>query len=110
MEVSITARHGSITEEANDLIRQKAAKLPRFYERVTHVDVVIDLQHTDEPAVEMKVSAEHHDDFFAKATGNNVLTAVESVVQKLEQQLKKYKGKLTNHKHAKVVLNGEVDE
>lgn len=98
MEVSITARHGSITEEAHELIRQKAGKLPRFYERVTQVDVVIDLQHSEEPDVEMKVSAEHHDDFFARAKGNNVLSAVESVVQKMEQQLRKYKEKVTGHR------------
>lgn len=105
MEVSISARHGSITEEANDLIRQKAAKLPRFYERVTQVEVVIDLQHS-EPEVEMKVCAEHHDDFFAKAHGNNVLSAVESVLQKIEQQLKKYKEKITSHHRGSISTAG----
>lgn len=98
MEVNITARHGSITEEAQELIKQKASKLPRFYERVTQVEVVVDLQRSEEPDVEMKVCAEHHDDFFARAKGHNVLSAVESAVQKMEQQLRKYKEKVTGHR------------
>lgn len=99
MDVNVTVRHGSISDEAVDVIRQKATKLTRFYDRVTQVEVVVDVQKMEHPEVEIKVCAERHDDFFAKDDGNNVLSAVESVVRKLEQQIKKYKEKLTDQRH-----------
>ncbi len=59
---------------------------------------MVDLENTQSPKVEVKVSAEETNDFFAADTGSNVLTAVESVVRKLETQLRKHKEKLTGHR------------
>ncbi len=100
MEICITARHGSISDEAFALIRQKVERLSRFYDRVTMVNVVIDTPckgesgRRGESGIEMKVIAEHSNDFFATGSGNNILSAAESVVQKLEQQLRRYKERL----------------
>jgi putative sigma-54 modulation protein len=91
VEICITARHGSLSSDAAELIRQKVEKLTRFYDRVSSINVVIDLHKRGESGVEMKVMAEHANDFFAASSGNNALSAVESVVQKLEQQLRRYK-------------------
>ena len=84
MEICITARHGSLSSDAAELIRQKVEKLTRFYDRVSSINVVIDLHKRGESGV-------HANDFFAASSGNNALSAVESVVQKLEQQLRRYK-------------------
>ena len=46
----------------------------------------------------MRVSAEHKHDFVAHDRTDNLLTSVESVVHKVEQQLKKYKSKLQDRR------------
>ena len=98
MEVSISTRHGEISESTHDKIEQKVQRLPRFYERTTGIEVIVDLKKPELPEVEIKVSAEESDDFFAADTGNNILTALDAVIQKLERQLRKHKEKLTNHR------------
>jgi len=79
------------------VLEQKARKLTRFFDRITAIKITVELKSEITPEVEIVVSAEEAEDFVAKDSGNNVLTALESVVQKLEQQLRKHKEKITNH-------------
>ena len=95
MEILVNAKHGELPESVKQTIHNKVAKLPRFFDRTTAIDVIVDLEHTDKPKVEIKVSAEHADDFFAADTGRNVIVALDSVIGKIEVQLKKHKEKLT---------------
>ena len=98
MEISISAKHGQISDSIQDTIRQKVQKLPRFFDRTTGIDVKVDLENSDSPKVEIRVSAEETNDFFAADKGSNVINALDRVVQKLEQQLRKHKEKLTGHR------------
>lgn len=100
MQVNISARHGDLNPDTQEIVDQKVRKLLKFFDRITSISVTIDLQNDSEPDVEVKVSAEETDDFVARSTGNNILTAAENVVQKLEQQLRKHKEKITNHRNA----------
>ena len=97
MQVTISARHGELATSTQELLEQKARKLTRFFDRITAILVTVDLKSEAKPEVEIVVSAEEAEDFVAKDSGNNALSAVESVVQKLEQQLRKHKEKLTDH-------------
>ena len=73
-------------------------KLRRFYDRITSIAVTVDLENEDSPHVEVRVTAEHHDDFVAADNGGQVSAALDSVIHKLETQLRKYKEKLTGHR------------
>ncbi len=96
MEICITTRHGSISDDAFSLIQQKVEKLGKFYDRVSLIEIMIDPPRKGESGVEMKICADRANDFFARGSGHNVLSAVENVIQKLEQQLRKYKERLLN--------------
>ena len=100
MQVSISARHGNMNPDTQEVVEQKARKLLKFFDRITSISVTVDLKTDGSPEVEIKVSAEEAEDFVAQDSGNNILTATESVVHKLEQQLRKHKEKLTSHRHA----------
>ncbi len=79
-------------------MRQKVSKLPRFFVRTTGIQVIADLRHAESPKVEVIVSAEETADFFASDTGTNVIAALDRVVNKIEQQMRKHKDKLTEHR------------
>ncbi len=98
MRISISAKHGQLTESVQETIRKKVEKLPRFFDRTTGVVVLVDLADSDNPKVELKVTAEETADFFASDTASNVVAALDSVVHKLERQLRKHKEKLTDHR------------
>ncbi len=98
MQVNVSARHGSLTGPDQEIIREKSEKVRRLFDRVNAVQVTVDLQHQDQPHVEINVSAEHTQDFVASAKASTVLSALDACIQKVEQQLRKHKEKLTGHK------------
>ena len=102
MEIKISARHGSLSQTTQDKISTKVEKLTRFIERVKSIEVTANLENADVPEVDIQVSVEHKQPFVASERGEDLLTVVETVVQKLEQQLRKHKEKLQNHHRGEV--------
>jgi putative sigma-54 modulation protein len=98
VQIRITHRHGNLSEETQEFIRQKAGKLLHIFQRIMMIEVVVDV--VAEPKfVEFLVSAEHKHDFVANASAKDILTAVDAVVEKLEKQVRKYKERIQDHKH-----------
>ena len=98
VEIKVVAKNGDLSPSIQETIRQKVSKLPRFFVRTTGIQVVADMRHVDSPKVEVIVSAEETKDFYASDTGNNVIAALDRVVNKIERQMRKHKGKLTEHR------------
>ena len=80
MRISISAKHGPLSESVQQTIHQKVEKLPRYFDRTTGAEVLVDLKNADQPKVEIKVSAEETNDFFAADSATNVLAALDSVL------------------------------
>jgi len=98
VQINISTRHGDISSDSHDRIAEKAQKLPRYFDRLTAVNVTVNLEHKEEVNVEICASAEHHEDFVATAGGSNVIAAYDSAANKLEKQLRRYKDKRTGHR------------
>ena len=97
MQIKISTRHGHLSEETQEFIRQKANKLLHLFGRIMMIEVMVDVSN-DHKFVEFLVSAEHKHDFVANETSKDVLTAVDAVLHKLEQQVRKYKEKVQDHR------------
>ena len=97
MQVRISTRRGDLSQATQEKIAKKVEKLQRFFERLTSVDVTVDLTKADEPAIEIVVSAEHQNNFVAKDSSKDMFGSLDTVVAKLEQQVKKHKEKIQNH-------------
>lgn len=98
MQVNVSARHGNLQPGDHDVIVEKAEKLRRLYDRINAIDITVDLQQQDKPAVEIQVSAEHADDCVATADGSTVISALDVAIPKVEQQLRRLKEKKTGHR------------
>ncbi|MBI1903566.1 MAG: ribosome-associated translation inhibitor RaiA [Planctomycetia bacterium] len=94
----MSARHGHLSDTTRQRILEKVEKLPRYFERLTSIGLTVDLTDETAPAVELLVSAEHKHDFVAAERSESLLTSVETVVQRMEQQLRKYKDRLQDHR------------
>ena len=97
MQTKISARHGRLTDETKEFIKDKADKLLHFFERLTSIEVTVDLKG-DLKMVEFNVSAEHKHDFVARESHSDIRAAVDLVLVKLEKQLRKYKEKVQDHR------------
>ncbi len=94
MQISISARHGQLSETTRAKITTKVEKLAKMFERLSAIEVTVDLEHSEKPTVEICVSAEHKHDFVAKETADEMWAAMDGTVHKIEQQLRKYKEKV----------------
>lgn len=100
MQINISTRHGHLSSETQDKITSKVDKLRRFNDRLSAVDVTVDLEHTETPSVEVRVSVEKSSDFVATDQHGSLLAALDSCLHKVEQQLKKHKEKVVGHRGA----------
>ena len=98
MQINISARHGDLSPASQEKVTEKVQKLSRFFDRITAIQVTADLEHRDNPSVELRVSAEHRDDFVETDQSGELMAALDGAVHKMEKQLRKYKEKLTEHK------------
>ena len=98
MQINISTRHGHLSQASQEKISEKISKVSRLFERLTGVDVVCNVEHPESPEVEIRVSAELHDDFVATETSSSLMAAVDGALHKIEQQIRKHKEKLKGHR------------
>lgn len=112
MQVKISARHGHLSSETQAKITDKVEKLRRLFDRVTAIEVTVDLEHRESPSVELRVSVERTDVLLATDTAASVIAALDATIHKLEQQLRKHKDKRRGHRArgAKSIVAGEPAE
>lgn len=97
VQVEISCRHGSTVPVVTEQIRHKAEKLLTFFERVTAIGVTLDFTAEGVKA-EILVDAEHKHNFVSLGVAPDALTAFELSLAKMEQQIRKYKEKVQDHR------------
>ena len=110
MQVNIAARHGHLKAEDQQLVTEKVEKIRRLFDRINAIEVTVDLERRERPWVEINVSAEGHEDFVAQCESTSVLGALDGAVHKAEQQVRKHKERLTDHKVGRVAHEDFVPE
>jgi putative sigma-54 modulation protein len=97
VQISISARHGHLSDITRAKITAKVEKLARLFDRLQTIEVTIDLEHEETPTVDILVSAIGKHDFVATESGGSLMGAVDGTIHKLENQLRKYKEKAQDH-------------
>lgn len=111
MNIKINTRHGDLSEATRQKISEKLIKLERFVDRIAEVQVLVNLDQKDSPNVEVAVITDWKKDFRANYSGNDILGSVDQIVDKISQQVKKFKEKQYEHTRAgRPQLEEPVDE
>lgn len=113
MQINISARHGHLSPATQERITEKLETVRKFFDRITSIQVTVDLEHREKPSLELCVKAEHHDDFVALVHADTVLACLDGALEKIEQQLRKHKEKLKDHRvvgHKHIETETESDE
>jgi putative sigma-54 modulation protein len=98
VQIKISARHGHISEATQEFIREKAQKLTRLFERLTMIEVTVDLKNEGQTLVEFLVKAEHKHDFVAHESSPDLLAAVDLAMNKIEMQVRRYKERIQDRR------------
>ena len=97
MQVAITSRHGTISQSTHDYMSQKVEKLLTLFGRVTSIGITVDFSN-GKSTVEILVDTEHRHDLVSADTDNEATVAFDLAFHKMEQQLRKYKEKIQDHR------------
>jgi len=100
MLFTITGKHVEITDALRAHAEEKTAKLPKYYDSVNQIEVIIDSSQGSDVSVEMIARGEHANVFVVTETGKDAYKCIDSAVHKLERQLRKKKEKQRNNKHS----------
>lgn len=107
MQIKIAARHGGqIAEDIQKRIHDKVGKLLHLFDRISMIEVTVDLDRKEGKWCEVRVDAEHKHDFVAHETHDELLAAVDLAVEKLKQQVRRYKEKIQEHRRDPHAGNG----
>ena len=100
MLFTITGKHIEITEALKAHAEEKTLKMPRYYDNINQVEVIIDGNEGGSTAVEVIARAEHNKVFVVTETGDDAYQCLDIAVHKLERQLTRAKEKERDHKHS----------
>jgi len=106
VQVKVSVRHGTLSEETHQMIREKAEKLLHYFERLTLIEVTVDMGKNGEKTVEFVVQAEHKHNIVGVDHHQNLMAAVDLAMTKLEAQIRRYKEKIQDHR--RTPSTGEV--
>lgn len=98
VQTTISARHGHLSPASQEKITEKVETVRKFFDRVTAISVTVDLEHRDRANLELRVRAEHHDEFVAIAEADTVFAALDGAIEKMENQLRRFKERLKEHR------------
>jgi putative sigma-54 modulation protein len=98
VQIKIIARHGHLNETHQKQIQEKADKLLHYFARITMIEILVDLQDKTYKEVEIKVDAEHKHNFVARERHDELLAAVDLAIDKIKQQINRYKEKIQDHR------------
>lgn len=98
MQVTVSGRHMGVNDALRDYCEKKAERLVRFYDRIQSIEVVLDGRNGKHSA-EMIVHSEGTSPFVAHELHDDVFAAVDLLLDKVEEQIRRHKEKLRNRKH-----------
>jgi putative sigma-54 modulation protein len=97
---TITGKHIDIPVELKKYAEEKTAKLPRFYNLINQVEVIINGKEGSDVEVEVIARGEHKKVFVVKEKTGDVYASIDLAVHRLGQQLRKTKKKERDRKHS----------
>lgn len=98
MDPIITARHLRLTDGLRTHILEKVSKLPRYYDGVEHIEVILDGDTPGQVRVEILAKGKGGKVFVASQDGHDLIGCIDNTVHKLERQLTRKKGIQRDHR------------
>ncbi|MBS3733763.1 MAG: ribosome-associated translation inhibitor RaiA [Phycisphaerae bacterium] len=96
MNVEIKARHMDVTDAIRDYGETKLAKLPRFYNKIQSMEMILDFE-AEKALAEVVVTAKRKATFVGSERNDDMYAAIDQAVHKVEQQIRRHKDRVRDH-------------
>ncbi len=95
MQINLSGHHVEVTSSLREYVNTKLSKLERHFDHINNVNVILTVEK-----LEQKAEASVHingGEVFASAVNTDMYTSIDTLVDKLDRQILKYKGKIAQH-------------
>ncbi|MBU2870283.1 ribosome-associated translation inhibitor RaiA [Colwellia sp. E2M01] len=95
MNINLSGHHVEVTNSLREYVDSKFSKLERHFDHINNVHVVLTVEKLDQKAeatVHMNGS-----EVFASGVNTDMYASIDTLVDKLDRQILKYKGKVAHH-------------
>ncbi len=99
MLFTISGKHIEISQDIRNHAEDKVSKLPKYYDSINQVEVIVEAGKGVNTTVEVIARAEHSKVFVGKEAGEDVYRCIDLAVHKIEEQLRRRKEKERDNKH-----------
>lgn len=97
MNLNITGRHVEVTPAIRDYVTSKLDRVIRHFDNVTSVAVILSVEKLKQKAeVTLHVRGK---DIFVESDDADLYAAIDTMTDKLDRQVQKYKQKQADHNH-----------
>jgi putative sigma-54 modulation protein len=100
VNITISGRHLDITPAIRQYTEDKAGKLPKFYDLIQAIEVILDAVQPKHMKAEVVVVAEHKNTFVAHHEGEDLYGCIDQAIHKVQTQLTSHKERFRNRKHS----------
>ena len=108
MKLTLTYRHiDDVNPQFQSLAEEKVSRLERFFDRIHSAELIFDKQG-ERIKVELIISAVRGQMFISELEDLNITTALDSVIDKMERQMKKFKEKTKGRKRRSSIRSGRL--
>ncbi|NWG30467.1 MAG: ribosome-associated translation inhibitor RaiA [Rhodocyclaceae bacterium] len=99
MNLTITGHHIEVTPALRDYVSSKLEKIVRHFDQVTSVHVILSVEKLVQKAeITLHVKGK---DIYADSSDTDLYAAIDILIDKLDRQVQKYKGKHNDHGHTR---------
>ena len=104
MQINLTGHHMDITPALRAYVEGKFERLERHFDNMTNIHVILSVEKERQKA-EASISV-NKGKLYAEAQHEDMYAAIDTLIDKLDRQVKKHKEKLTNHRRGEGSLKG----
>lgn len=96
MQISVSGHHIEVTDSLRSYVEEKIGKLKRHFDHVTNVHVILSVEKLEQKAeATVQISGAK---LFANDIKEDMYQAIDSIADKLDRQIIKYKEKTSSHR------------
>ena len=95
MQINLSGHHVEVTSSLRDYVNTKFAKLERHFDNINNVYVVLTVEKLNQTA-EATIHL-NGGEVFASSQHDDMYAAIDALIDKLDRQVLKHKGKMTQH-------------
>lgn len=107
MQINLTGHHVEITDSLRNYVTEKMGRLEKHFDKVSNTHVILSVENVRQKA-EATVNMSGNN-IFAESTADDMYASIDTLVDKLDRQVKKHKEKLKNH-HRKTKVIPEPED